>query len=103
MRDVGESPAPKAIRDRKVLQGHKALKAFKECRAPKDRLELRGRRGHRALLGKRVRRAIRERKERRGTKVILVGAIRETKATGARKVKKEMQVHQSALFRSMDQ
>jgi hypothetical protein len=99
LRDVGGSRAQKAIPDRKVLQAHKVLKECKACRALKDKLELRGRRGRRALLAKRVRKAIKETKERRGTKVILV---RETRATGARKVKKEMQVHQSALFRSMD-
>ena len=99
MRDVGESPAPKAIRDRKVLQGHKALKAFKECRAPKDRRELKVLRGRRALLVKRVRGAKRERKGTRATKAIPVRGIRET---GAIKVTRAMPVHQYALFRSMD-
>jgi hypothetical protein len=97
--DVGKTPAPKAIPDHKVPQGHKALKGFRECPARRDKLGLKVRKGHKALPAKKGRGA---RKERRATRAIPVRVIRETKGTGAKRVKKAMQVQQSALSKSMD-
>ena len=63
---AGKTLGPKAIQDRRVLQGLKGRKVFKELPGRRARLAPRVRRGHKVLLGTEARRV---KKGRRATPV----------------------------------
>ena len=102
MPHAGKTRDLRAIQGHKVLQALRALKVFKGFRARRDKLGLRVLRGRKALPARKERGVKKERKETRATKAIPVEAIREKKETGARRVKRAIQVQQSALSKSMD-
>jgi hypothetical protein len=76
---AGKTLGPRAIQDRRVLQGLKGRKVFKELPGRRAKLAPRVRRGHKVLLGTKARRV---KKGRRATRATPVSRFVSSKLTG---------------------